>query len=130
MEPFRLIKTTIDSTMENLNGEYTLIEPFDSRDPFLAFVLSKRFSQLESILRTAPKNVLKKLSGVYYVEKMEIKDFAVLERINVYVWQTNTGSKVYIIPPDLAIFRTNSGNGYIVEIDLFEFLASLPYPDP
>lgn len=130
MEPFRLIKTTVESTLDIISGEYTLIEPYNSSDPFLAFILSKRFSQLESLLRTAPKNVLKKLSGVYFVENITISEYATLERIYIYLWQTNTGAKVYIIPPDLVLFKTAGGNGYIVKIDVFKFLSSLPYPDP
>ncbi|MEM1699711.1 MAG: hypothetical protein QXD83_07530 [Sulfolobales archaeon] len=129
MEPYSVKKVEIKSTMEYLNGEYTLIEPFNSRDQFLAFILSKRFSQIESLLRTSPKNALKKLISVYFVEDVVISEYAVLKNIHVYLWQTNAGSKVYIIPPDLAIFRTASGNGYIVRIDIFKFLASLPYPD-
>ncbi|MEM4596717.1 MAG: hypothetical protein QXG54_05405 [Desulfurococcaceae archaeon] len=128
MEAFELMKVKVESTMECLNGEYTLVEPHDPRDQFLAFVLSKRFSQLESLLRTAPKNLLRKLVSVYFVERVTISEYATLERIHIYLWQTNTGSKVYIIPPDLVFFKTQSGNKYIVKIDLFKFLSSLP-PD-
>ena len=125
MGVFRFEKVTVvtQPKCEEIEGEYYLVLPyirsFDSiEDKFLALMLAKRFWQIDSLINTSPRNIFNKLTSKLFVEKLEVSDVILLEHVHIYIWNTSRGTTIYLIPPDLVLFKTNSNKRYIVRINL------------
>ena len=127
IDVFTIKKVKVNSGCVELNGEYTLIIPHIYYDSFITLVLSKRFWQIRSLVYTEPRNLLNKLVKVYRAN-IEISDYIEIEDANIYKWSTKSGSTIYLIPPNLVMFRTKNGNGYIIRIDLSIISSRLSMP--
>jgi len=129
-EVFNMRKVTVKLSLVEGNDE---LEKFNNREctlittalinDFTKMLLAKRFAQINSLIRTDPKNYLKKMTGYVLTNSVEFTGHMKVLSAKVYVWETNNGNKVFIIPPLHVMFETQKNNCYVIEYPIEDLIG-------
>ncbi|MEM1687312.1 MAG: hypothetical protein QXR31_04455 [Zestosphaera sp.] len=110
-----------DEIMQFNDRECTLITTA-LLNRFTRMLLAKRFAQIDSLLRTDPRNIMKKLKYYHLTNDVEFVEHMKISNAKIYVWETNSGNKVFIIPPLHVMFITSNNNCYVIKYPIEDIL--------